>query len=73
MLSKLASGRNQSLFQKLRQKRDCELLRDSKDIREELMFFDYRHWGPLVKLTPNGMRRALGKRWGWHRIAKARM
>jgi ubiquinone/menaquinone biosynthesis C-methylase UbiE len=53
-------------------KETAELLRDFKDIRQEVKFFDYRHWGPLGKLTPSGMRRALGKRWGWHRIAKAR-
>src|SRR5688572_27527177 len=53
-------------------KETAELLRDFKDVRQDVKFFDYRHWGPLGKMTPQGMRRALGNKWGWHRIAKAR-
>jgi SAM-dependent methyltransferase len=54
------------------EKETAELLRDFKVIRQDVKFFDYRHWGPLGKLTPQGMRRSLGNKWGWHRIAKAR-
>jgi SAM-dependent methyltransferase len=40
--------------------------------RNEAYFFDHRHWGVLGRLVPAGMRRALGRRWGWHRIVHAR-
>jgi SAM-dependent methyltransferase len=35
-------------------------------------FFDHRHWGVLGRLLPKGLRTALGRRWGWHRIVHAR-
>jgi SAM-dependent methyltransferase len=35
-------------------------------------FFDHRHWGALGRLMPKGLRTALGRRWGWHRIVHAR-
>jgi SAM-dependent methyltransferase len=38
----------------------------------EAYFFDHRHWGALGGLIPAGARRALGRRWGWHRIVRAR-
>ena len=38
----------------------------------EAYFFDHRHWGPLGSLVPPGARRALGRRWGWHRVVFAR-
>jgi len=37
----------------------------------EVHFFDYRHWGALGRLLPKCARRALGRRWGWHRIVHA--
>ncbi len=37
----------------------------------EVHFFDYRHWGALGRLLPKRARRALGRRWGWHRIVHA--
>jgi hypothetical protein len=37
----------------------------------EVYFFDYRHWGALGRLLPESCRRALGRRWGWHRIVHA--
>ena len=48
-----------------------QLLKDFKNIEQDIKFFDYRHWGPLGKITPAGVRRALGNKWGWHRIVKA--
>jgi ubiquinone/menaquinone biosynthesis C-methylase UbiE len=48
------------------------LLRRFESIDQELRFFDYRHWGLLGRLIPNRMRRALGERWGWHRMVTAR-
>jgi len=38
----------------------------------EVYFFDHRHWGVLGHLVPRNLRRALGRRWGWHRIVYAR-
>jgi SAM-dependent methyltransferase len=37
----------------------------------EARFFDHRHWGVLGSLLPQSLRRALGRRWGWHRIVHA--
>jgi SAM-dependent methyltransferase len=38
----------------------------------EAYFFDHRHWGVLGRLMPKGLRTALGRRWGWHRIVHVR-
>jgi SAM-dependent methyltransferase len=38
----------------------------------EVYFFDHRHWGALGRLVPTNVRRALGRRWGWHRIVYAK-
>jgi SAM-dependent methyltransferase len=48
------------------------LLSGFGEIEQYTKFFDYRHWGPVGKVLPERMRRALGNKWGWHRIAKAR-
>lgn len=37
----------------------------------EAYFFDARHWGAPGRLLPDVARRALGRRWGWHRIVRA--
>src|SRR5512134_294978 len=37
----------------------------------EVRFFDHRHWGVLGRLLPGRATRALGRRWGWHRIVHA--
>jgi SAM-dependent methyltransferase len=34
-------------------------------------FFDHRHWGMPGRLLPENLRRALGRRWGWHRVVYA--
>jgi SAM-dependent methyltransferase len=41
-------------------------------VSNEAYFFDHRHWGVLGNLIPAAVRRALGRRWGWHRIVHAR-
>lgn len=38
----------------------------------EARFFDHRHWGVLGRLVPKPLRAELGRRWGWHRIVRAR-
>ena len=37
----------------------------------DVRFFDHRHWGLLGRQLPERLRRALGQRWGWHRIVHA--
>ena len=49
-----------------------ELLDGFEILRMEIRFFDHRHWGVLGALVPPFLRRALGRRWGWHRIVHAR-
>src|SRR5215472_990727 len=41
-------------------------------VRHEVRFFDHRHWGVLGRLLPRGLRRLLGRHWGWHRILQLR-
>lgn len=50
----------------------AELLAGFRIRANEVHFFDHRHWGALGRLLPRGVRRALGRRWGWHRIVHAR-
>ena len=49
-----------------------QLLAGFEILRTEIRFFDHRHWGVLGRMLPRRLRRALGLRWGWHRIAHAR-
>lgn len=49
----------------------AELLAGFEGIEQEVRFFDYRHWGPVGRVLPQKIRRALGSRWGWHRIVWA--
>jgi len=37
----------------------------------EVRFFDLRHWGVVGSWLPGRVVRALGQRWGWHRIVHA--
>jgi SAM-dependent methyltransferase len=49
-----------------------ELLSGFEVVRHEVRFFDHRHWGVLGRLLPRWLCRALGRRWGWHRILHVR-
>lgn len=49
-----------------------ELLHQFDIVSNEVRFFDYRHWGVIGRLLPEGIRKALGRHWGWHRIVHAR-
>jgi SAM-dependent methyltransferase len=49
-----------------------ELFSGFEILRHEVRFFDHRHWGVLGRLLPPWLRRALGRRWGWHRILHVR-
>lgn len=42
-------------------------------LRQELRFFDARHWGVLGRLLPRAVVDRLGRHWGWHRIVHARL
>jgi SAM-dependent methyltransferase len=48
-----------------------QLLRNFDILRHETRFFDHRHWGVLGSALPPPLRRALGSRWGWHRMVLA--
>lgn len=53
-------------------KEAAELLAAFQIERNEAYFFDHRHWGVLGRLVPGSVRMALGRRWGWHRIVRAK-
>jgi len=53
-------------------KEAAELFAAFRIENNETYFFDHRHWGALGRLVPGNVRRALGRRWGWHRIVYAR-
>lgn len=48
------------------------LLAGFDQIHQYVRFFDHRHWGVLGRAIPARTRKAIGRRWGWHRIAIAR-
>jgi SAM-dependent methyltransferase len=49
-----------------------DLLSGFQEVDQYVRFFDYRHWGAIGRLIPATARYALGRWWGWHRIAIAR-
>ncbi|MHB1528895.1 MAG: class I SAM-dependent methyltransferase [Acidiferrobacteraceae bacterium] len=49
-----------------------KLVKDFEVVCNEVYFFDYRHWGVLGRKMPSRLVKALGRRWGWHRIVHAR-
>lgn len=49
------------------------LFRGFEIVTNEVHFFDYRHWGAIGRRLPDSWVRALGRRWGWHRIVRARL
>jgi SAM-dependent methyltransferase len=53
-------------------KEAAELLAAFQIAGNDAYFFDHRHWGVLGRLVPGNVRRALGRRWGWHRIVHAK-
>jgi hypothetical protein len=48
-----------------------ELLSGFNIRRNEVWFFDARHWGLPGRLLPAFIVNFLGRRWGWHRIVHA--
>jgi len=53
-------------------KEAAELLKGFRIEKQEVHFFDHRHWGAPGRLLPKGVRGALGRHWGWHRVIYAR-
>lgn len=41
-------------------------------LRNEVYYFDWRHWGVLGRILPKALVGWLGKRWGWHRVVLAK-
>lgn len=39
--------------------------------RNEVFFFDHRHWGVIGRGLPPWITHFLGRRWGWHRVVYA--
>jgi SAM-dependent methyltransferase len=51
---------------------EVESLLSGYQIRKnEVFFFDAKHWGVLGKLLPAFMVNYLGRHWGWHRVVYA--
>lgn len=48
-----------------------ELLHLFEIRKNEVFYFDTRHWGGLGKLLPKSLVEFLGARWGWHRVVYA--
>jgi ubiquinone/menaquinone biosynthesis C-methylase UbiE len=45
-----------------------QLLSDFHILKNEVFFFDSRHWGAPGRLVPAALVQWLGRRWGWHRV-----
>ena len=41
-------------------------------LRNEVRYFDWRHWGLIGRVLPKKVGHWLGHRWGWHRIVLAK-
>ena len=48
-----------------------ELLAGYSIRKNDVFFFDARHWGVLGRLLPGSVVDYLGRRWGWHRVVHA--
>lgn len=54
-------------------KADAEALLGNKFriVRNEVYYFEPRHWGVIGRLMPAGLVDILGRNWGWHRMVYA--
>lgn len=43
-----------------------------RDLRQEVWEFNSEHWPFVCRLIPVSVERAIGRRWGWHRIIHGR-
>ncbi len=50
----------------------AELFAGFDDVRQSVWFFDRRHWPFVGPRLPSRVVRAVGRRWGWHRVIDAR-
>jgi SAM-dependent methyltransferase len=44
------------------------LFKDFRDVRQEVWEFNTDHWPFVRRLIPDRVAKAIGRRWGWHRI-----
>jgi SAM-dependent methyltransferase len=44
------------------------LFREFSEVRQEVWEFNSEHWSFLGKLIPQPLERAIGRKWGWHRM-----
>ena len=71
-LSRNTNGPDNPYAQVYDAKEAEDLLQAFRVERHEVHFFNHLHWGALGRLVPKRIRRALGRRWGWHRIVYAK-
>lgn len=50
----------------------ARLFQGFADVEQEVWYFDRRHWPVVGPRMPDGLARSLGRRWGWHRVVRAR-
>ena len=53
-------------------KEAAKLFHNFSDVQQEVWEFNSEHWSFLGKLIPTRMERAIGRRWGWHRMIYGR-
>ncbi len=71
-LSRNTNGPDNPYAQVYSAKEAEDLLQAFRIESNEVHFFNHLHWGVLGRLVPAGARRALGRRWGWHRVVYAK-
>lgn len=60
-------------YSKVYDRKEAEaLLAPFQVVRNDVYFFDYRHWGPIGRCLPRSAIDRLGRRWGWHRVVLAK-
>jgi hypothetical protein len=50
----------------------ADLFKRFENVRQEIWEFNAEHWSFLGKLLPRPLERAIGRKWGWHRMVYAR-
>ena len=50
----------------------AELFGNFDDVESTSWFFNEHHWPVVGRVLPGSARRALGRRWGWHRVVTGR-
>jgi len=71
-LSRNTDGPDNPYSQVYDEQEAAALFRDFDILAQEVRFFNPEHWGAPGHVLPRAMVEALGRRWGWHRIVRAR-